>query len=470
MSRSRSGHQSGKRARGPHRAPAGDRNRRSVRVEHRRPAPAKRPTGEGDPAAIEDAARPVLEAPDVLACVGEAMRANGYAGDLVPAQLAYVALTSRLLPRPMNLAFVAEAAAGKNATIDAARALVPPEAVYVFTAGSPRALLYTDEEFQHRVVLFTDADGLPHNPAAAAAVRSLAEGHALHYAVTRLDRQTGQFKTQTVTKPGPTGLLTTSTRPLPPPLNTRLLQVAVAADTEATGAVLLRQGQEAAGETPPPPDQQPFLAFQRWLTHVGDRRAIVPFGATLAAAMPSTFNVRTRRDFTQLLSAVQTIALLHQRQRDRRHGAILATFEDYRWARELLELSFYFAAAEELTPALRQIVEEIGPEEQNLNETDLGKRLKLPRQAAWARLQTPLKKGWVMNEEAVRGRPARLRRGRPLPEVQTALPAAEAVEERFWGHPPIPGRATFGSSPRAWRQSGRTASWRPKRRRWSSGT
>jgi len=363
------------------------------------------------------------------------MQMHGYAGDLMPAQLAYVALTSRLLARPMSLAFVAEAAAGKNATVDAARALVPPGAVYEFTAGSPRALLYTKEPFEHRVVLFTDADGLPHNPAAASAVRSLAEGNALRYAVTTLNRQTGQFTTQTVTKPGPTGLVTTSTRPLRPPLSTRLLQVAVAGDTDATRAVLVRQGQEAAGETPPPPDLSPFLAFQRWLTQAGNRRVIVPFGETLAAAMPSTFEVRTRRDFRQLLSAVQTIALLHQRQRDQRNGAILATFDDYRVARELLEVSFYFAAAEELTPAIQETVEAIGPNQRNVSETDLARKLELTRQAVWARLRTPLKKKWVLNEGAGRGGPARLRRRRALPDVPTALPGADEVEERFWGIP-----------------------------------
>jgi GTPase involved in cell partitioning and DNA repair len=83
------------------------------------------------------------------------MRANGYAGRLEPAQLAYVALTSRLLEgRPINLALMGDPAAGKNATIDAALALIPRKGVYEFTASSPTALVYTDEDFQHRVVIF----------------------------------------------------------------------------------------------------------------------------------------------------------------------------------------------------------------------------------------------------------------------------------------------------------------------------
>src|SRR5947199_301812 len=54
------------------------------------------------------AARPLLEAPDLLARIGQTMQARGYAGDPAPAVLAYLALTSRLLPRPVNLALVAQ--------------------------------------------------------------------------------------------------------------------------------------------------------------------------------------------------------------------------------------------------------------------------------------------------------------------------------------------------------------------------
>src|SRR5439155_24354421 len=79
-------------------------------------------------------AEKLLRDPGVLSRVEEAMEANGYAGDFAPAMLAYVALTSRLLrdERPLSLAIVGDAAAGKNATINAALALVPRDAVYEF--------------------------------------------------------------------------------------------------------------------------------------------------------------------------------------------------------------------------------------------------------------------------------------------------------------------------------------------------
>ena len=439
MPRSRVGPHRSKKARGRLRGAGGGRPRpssQSVRGRSGTP-PAVRAGARGEgAAAAEDDARELLDAPDVLAQVAEAMRTNGYAGDLMPAKLAYVALTSRLLERPMNLAFVAEAAAGKNWTVNAARALVPPEDVHVFSAGSPRALLYTDKGFRNRVVVFTEADCIPHNTAAASAVRALAEGNALSYEVTTLNRQTGQFETQTRIKPGPTALITTSTRPLRPPFDTHLLRVPVEGNEETTREVLLRKGQEAAGETPPRRDVRPFQAFQRWLRERGEHRVIVPFGETLAEAMPSTFDARMRRDFIQLLSCVQTLALLHQRQRDRgRDGAIVASFADYRVARDLLEMSFYLAAADDLTPAIRETVQAIRRAKTPPSEADLARELRVTRQAIWGRLRTPLEKRWIVNDERVPGRPARLRCDRPLPEVQTALPEASHVEGWFWGIP-----------------------------------
>jgi len=56
-------------------------------------------------------------------------------------------------------------------------------------------------------------------------VGSLAEDNRLQYALTTLNRKRGHFETVTITKAGPTGLLTTSTRALPHQLNTRLLPV-----------------------------------------------------------------------------------------------------------------------------------------------------------------------------------------------------------------------------------------------------
>ncbi len=403
------------------------------------------PTRHTSAASLDAQTRALLEDPNLLSRIGSAMMANGWAGDWRIPQLAYVALTSRVLERPMNLAFVAEPGTGKNTALDAALTLVPPEAVYVFTAASPTALVYTPEDLRHRVVVFKEADSIPDHGAAASAIRGLAEGRALEYAVTMLNRRTGQFETRTVTKDGPTGLLTTSTRALRPQLNARLLPVPVPADIALTRAVLEMKAHRAAGEAAPP-DLEPFFALQRWLVRAGECRVIVPFAGKLAELIADRTlpDVRIRRDFEQLLSCVQTLALLHQQHRARAQPGheIVATVTDYKEACSLLAPSFEAAASEGPTGAIRETVLAIGPHEWDVSETELARRLELTKQAISWRVTRAIREGWLVNDEQRSGRPYRLRRGNALPWPKSPLPDWQSVEE------PVPDVPEPGGTPR----------------------
>jgi len=414
-------------------------------------------------AAAEHAAGALLNDPAILDRVCDAMWANGYAGDLAPAVLAYVALTSRFTDRPINLALVADAAAGKNTTLDAALALVPEEEVYEFSAGSPRALLYL-KDLRHRVVVFKEADSIPNGGAAASGVRALAEDNRLQYALTTLNRKTGRFETETITKSGPTGLLTTSTRGLPHQLNTRLLPVPIAADPDTTRAVIRAKAQQAAGAAPPRQDREPFLALQRWLALAGCHPVIVPFAKALADLMPKPLNVRLRRDFVQLLSGVKTLALLHQRQRQQAPGGeILATIEDYAVVEELFAPSFAAIAEDLCPPMIWDMVDAIGSSERDISETQLAHRLRLTKQAISPRVRRALKEGWLVNDEPRRGLPYRLRRGGLMPGDVLPLPEADAVAYAVSGVPAAVRNApylTFAADLAAQRPEGVTvAEW-----------
>ncbi|MHB1417239.1 MAG: hypothetical protein ACYC1C_18490, partial [Chloroflexota bacterium] len=263
-----------------------------------------------------DAARDLLLDPNIVERVAKAIRLRGYAGDVRPALIAYVALTSRLLRRPMNIAFVALSGAGKNTAIDRALEFVPPEAVYIMKAGSPRALIYTDEEFTHRTVVFGEADSIPEEGPAASAIRSLAEDSYMAYDVTERDERTGRQQTRHIEKLGPTGLITTSTRSLGPQMSTRVLEVNLPDDERQTRAVMSAHASNVLPGSRPTIDLEPFLALQRYLAAAGEHEVAVPFAQTLAQMLPAR-NVRMRRDFRQVLTCIQTIALLRQCQRNR---------------------------------------------------------------------------------------------------------------------------------------------------------
>ena len=106
--------------------------------------------------ALYEGAKEMIEHPDPMTLVERAIIESGYAGDPSPCMLAYIAVTSRLLERPLNVQFLAQSASGKNFTLDTALRLFPPEAYYKLSASSPRALVYTGEDFRHRTVVLEE--------------------------------------------------------------------------------------------------------------------------------------------------------------------------------------------------------------------------------------------------------------------------------------------------------------------------
>ena len=375
-------------------------------------------------------AKPLLEATDLLERIGQTMQQMGYAGDVNPPLLGYVALTSRLLERPMNLSYVAPSAAGKNRAIDAAKALMPEEAYHEIDAGSDRALIYTDKDYAHRVVIFGEADSIPDEGAAASAVRNLAAKNYLAYDVVEKDPRSGKHQTRHIVKPGPTGLVTTSTKSLAYQLDTRVLEVPIPDNAEQTREVLKSQAKRAAGTAPQVPDLAPYLALQRYLALQGQPQVIVPYAETLAEEVPAQA-VRMRRDFQQLLTCIEAIALLYQCQRQRKpNGAIIASLDDYARARRILAPIFDTIMAEGVTPAIRSLIAAVKPEEE-VTMAQLALRLTLAKSTVSYHVRRAIDGGWLVNHEMRKGHGARLTLGAPLPEQATALPDPTRVCEVF---------------------------------------
>jgi hypothetical protein len=381
-------------------------------------------------AAARAEAEALLHDPQLLERIREAITAGGYAGDTTAPIVVYLAGTSRLLPTPINVGLVAISAAGKTAAADSGLGLIPEEAVYRLKASSQRVLIYSDADYAHRIVYFAEVDSIPDDGPAASAVRSLAEANSMEYFVVERDPESGKHVVRHIVKPGPTGLITTSTRSLKEQLGTRLLELPVLDDKEQTGRVIRAHASRVSGRVSAPVDVGPFLALQRWLAVAGIRKVVVPFAEELASLIPPAA-VRMRRDSRQLFTAIQTVAFLYQCQRERdASGAIVATVEDYAMVRELLSPIFDTIVAQGVTPAVRETVEAIGPEEE-VSETALIERLHLSKNAVSYRVRRAVEDGWLNNLETRRGCRARLVRGAPLPDGVSALPTPEKLREVY---------------------------------------
>ena len=193
-------------------------------------------------------AESVIKADDPLTIIEDAIRGLGYGGDIAPALITYLSMTSRLLEMrdgsmPVHLLLTGPSSSGKSYTVNTIKKLMPAEAYHVIDAGSPRVLIYDETPLEHKAIIFGEADSLPageDNPAASA-IRNLCADHHLHYETVIKDQETGEHTVKHVIKEGPSVLITTSTRSLGDQLMTRLFNLEVPDSKEQISASLAMQ-------------------------------------------------------------------------------------------------------------------------------------------------------------------------------------------------------------------------------------
>lgn len=391
---------------------------------------------------LKELAAPVLAAPDPLARVAEALRAQGYGGDLTPVIITYLCLTTRLLAMrpgamPAHLLLVGPPSAGKSYTLQAALRLLPPEAYHVIDAGSPRVLIYDDADLRHRAVVFGEADSLPagEDNSAASAIRNLLQDHRLHYKVTVRDPDTGQFTVKEVDKPGPTVLMTTAVRPLEGQLGTRVFNLPMPEDVQKVRAALDTQAElELSGAAPPDPA---LVAFQAYLQRLAPVDVKVPFVRELADRIGrSASATRILRDFARLVALIKAVAVLRHARRERdATGAILATIDDYATVFELVR-PMYEATLSGATESVRTVVQAVaalcaaGGGQVTYNA--VARRVGLHPEQVKRLVRIAIAHEWLINRTEGRHKPADLDVGEPLPE-RTGLPEPEELRRAVHG-------------------------------------
>ncbi len=385
-------------------------------------------------------AKAVIEAEDPLELVEVAIRELGYGGDLTPPQITYLAMTSRTLEvrdgaMLVHLLLSGQSSSGKSYTLVVVLKLLPSEAYQVIDAGSPRALIYNDAPLEHRALIFGEADSLPageDNPAASA-VRNLLQDHYLHYEVTIRDKETGNYVVKRIHKPGPTVMITTSTRSLGAQLSTRLFTLEIPDSKEQITAALETQAQiEMVGVKAVDPG---LVAFQHYLQLKAPWRVVVPFAVELAAAMAKTASApRILRDFQRILSLIKAVTILrHYKRQSDTEGRIVAKIADYETVRELVA-DMYVDSSTGATSDIRTLVEAVieldasrkGGEQ--ITNTALAKRLGIGIKQAERWAKRGMKFGWLVNREQRKSYPADYVPGEPIAEIEGLPILVEQVD------------------------------------------
>lgn len=392
---------------------------------------------------------PALAAePTILDLVAAEVAAAGVAGESDVVRLLYLVVTTRLLDRPCSIALKGPSAGGKSFLVGQTLELFPPSAYHSQTAMSDRALAYDTEPLVHRMLVVFEAAGM-RSEIGSYLMRSLLSEGRINY--TTVDRGKSGLISRRFDRPGPTGLITTTTAlNLHPENETRMLAVTIADTPDQTRAIMLAhaRGGRAARDRGAWHDLQTWLAAQP--TDVA-----IPFAETLAAAR-APVAVRLRRDFPTVLTLIGAHALLHQCSRERNgDGAVVATIEDYTIVRELVCDVMADSAERAVSSIVRETVGAVealtqgNPLDEGVTQTQIASFLGIDKSTAQRRSRMAISRGFVRNLEPRRSLPARLVVGDPLPADGSLLPTAAELARLHGCSPDGPDHEVASEYPRS---------------------
>jgi len=255
-----------------------------------------------------------LKGPDLLARIAADFGRCGIVGERSNELVGYLAAVSRKLDRPLALLIQSTSAAGKSSLLDAVLRFVPEEDRIVYSAMTGQSLFYMGEmNLKHKLLAIAEEEGAHR---ANYALKLLQSEGELTIASTSKDPTTGKLVTEAYHVEGPVMIaLTTTAAEIDEELLNRCLVLSVDEGRTQTQAIHAAQrarrtlaGLQARAE------REAVLKL-----HQNAQRLLEPLAVVNPYADRLTFlddRTRTRRDHEKYLTLIDTIALLHQHQRE----------------------------------------------------------------------------------------------------------------------------------------------------------
>lgn len=261
-----------------------------------------------------EAALALGRSPDLLATILDHYEKCGVVGEVMNKLALYLAVVSRKLERPLAVVIRSSSAAGKTALMEAVLAFVPKEEREKYSALTENSLFYFEgKDFKHKVLALVEEEGAQR---AAYALKLLQSEGEITIASTGKDTATGKLVTKEYRVEGPVMILLTSTAiEIDEELLNRCLVLTVDEGREQTRAIhrLQREAHTLEGLRARQEREQ-ILAL-----HQNLQRLLRPLFVHNPWAPGLTFldeKTRMRRDHTKYLALIDSIALLHQHQRE----------------------------------------------------------------------------------------------------------------------------------------------------------
>jgi hypothetical protein len=367
----------------------------------------------------------IANQPDILKHAARELRTQGVIDEEHVTYEVLMSTTSRVFPpdsgyRIISGTLTGESSIGKSHTAEGAIWLCPPYAFYRLTSASEKALIYEPiGSFRHRIVFLAEATALlvVENSMLALFIRCLQTEKEFKYPVPVLGEK-GPAVTILLIQPGPTGLLTTTTKfALHAENDTRQIRLELDASPAHTQDILAAQ---SLGLSVKNIDPAAWHAYFRWI-ECGPGEVWIPYRARLNE-MLDTEPVRMRRDAAQLSSLIAASALMHQatRQADPVTGAVIATGADYKNALKVIGPAINRVSGKRVTKQMLDVYGVMKAEveaqcavpsgvlplpdtllgtEVVLSVAEIAQRAKIGRTTAWRALQEAIRSDLLRKNE-----------------------------------------------------------------------
>jgi len=268
-----------------------------------------------------------LRRPDLLDQVGSDVDALGFVGEDTNKRLLYLVAVSRKLEDPLSAIVMSQSGAGKSGLTEVIERLCPPEDVVLLTRLTPQSLYYVEPGMLDRkLVIIEERYG---SIEADYSIRVLQSRKKLIAAAPVKDPQTGNMRTKVFVVEARAAFIEATTAASVNHENaTRCFELTMDESSEQTQRIhgrmsLLRteRGLELRQKTE-------ATCRRHWNAQrlLEPAPVVVPYADKLS--FPSAW-LRTRRDYARFLNLIEVSAFLHQHQRERRGGAVVASLADY---------------------------------------------------------------------------------------------------------------------------------------------
>ena len=314
--------------------------------------------------AVEDqpAALALLKDPQLLGRILADFARCGVVGEESNKLIAYLAATSRKLDAPLAVMVQSSSAAGKSSLMEAVLAFMPEEDKVQYSAMTGQSLFYMGAmDLKHKILALAEEAGATR---ASYALKLLQSEGTLSIASTGKDPETGKLVTQEYRVDWPVMIFSTTTAiDNDEELLNRCLTLGVDESREQTRAIheLQRQKRTLDGLFAKQAKSQILKQHQNAQRLLRSLAVRNPYADALTFPDERT---RLRRDHEKYLTLIDTIALLHQYQREVRSAHqdgqtieyIEVTLDDIEPANRLAHEALG-RSLDELSPQTRRLLE-----------------------------------------------------------------------------------------------------------------